>query len=199
MHASLKLTGIALVACAACCAAGVVPVLIASVSVVIVSGAAIKWGTTAVLLAVPVIGLLMLYRHKSKPTAQSTFKTLVANEGCGCGSCDSNNQETPIACSLDAGAFKTRTELIRKLTERHLRHASRTTLRLELTYAPEALSEVRDLVRMEEACCAFLTFDLKHDASGVFVTITAPTAAAAAADDLFAHFALASFTMETSA
>lgn len=199
MHTSLKLTGIALVACTACCAASMVPVLIASVSAAIASGAVIQWGTPAVLLAVPIIGLLTVSRHKPGPAARSAFKPLVANEGCGCGSCGSNIQETPIACSLDASAFKTRTKLIRELTERHLRHASRTAVRLELTYAPDALSEVGDLMRLEKACCAFLTFDLRHDANGVFVTITAPTEAAAAADDLFTHLAPRSFTMETSA
>jgi hypothetical protein len=52
---------------------------------------------------------------------------------------------------------------------------------------------------MEQACCAFLTFYLTQDATGVFVTIIAQEAAAAAADDLFAHFAPSSLTLETSA
>ncbi|KPH04647.1 hypothetical protein AOG23_32085 [Rhizobium acidisoli] len=122
----------------------------------------------------------------------------MAADSCGCGSCSTDvKQEAPIACTLDANAFKARTEFIRALTSRHLRQATRTGLRLNLTYAPDALAEVSELVRAEQACCAFLTFDLTHDAAGVFVTITAPQAAAAAADDLFTHFPPASRTMET--
>jgi len=117
-----------------------------------------------------------------------------------CGSCGHDvKQEARVACTLDANDFKARTEFIQTLTSRHLRHATRTAARLNLIYAPEALSEVRELVLIEQACCAFLTFDLTHEATGVFVTITAPQAAAAAADDLFAHFAPSSFKLETSA
>jgi hypothetical protein len=82
-----------------------------------------------------------------------------------------------------------------------LRHASRTPLTLTLTYAPEALDEVRDLVAKEQTCCAFLTFDLKSNASAVLLTITAPESAAEAADMLFDHFApeLASPNLEETA
>lgn len=198
MNAGFKLTGAAVAACAACCAVSVVPLVLASTSTsaVLVGSALVKWGAVAVLLVVPAAGLLLLSRRKAAP--QATLENQMAANGCGCGSCSTDvKQEAPIACRLDAHEIKARTELIRTLTSRHLRQASRTALRLNLTYAPEALSEVRDLVRMEQACCAFLTFDLTHDATGVFVTITAPQAAAA--DDLFTHFAPASFTMETSA
>ncbi|NEK19496.1 hypothetical protein [Rhizobium leguminosarum] len=193
----MKLTGAAVAACAACCAVSVVPLVLASVGTILVGGALVKWGAVAVLLIVPVVGLLLLSRRKAAPQA---VENLTATNNRGCGSCSTDvKQQAPIACTLDANEFKARTELIRTLTSRHLRQATRTALRLNLTYAPEALSEVRELVRMEQACCAFLTFDQTHDATGVFVTITAPQAAAAAADDLFAHFTPASFTMETSA
>jgi len=48
---------------------------------------------------------------------------------------------------------------------------------------------VRELVAKEQACCAFLHFDLKNNAGGVLLTITAPASAAASADVLFDHFA----------
>lgn len=196
MNAGMKLTGAAIAACAACCAVSVVPLMLASAGTVLVGGALVKWGAVAVLLLVPAAGLLVLSRRRAPP--QATFETLEAANSCGCGSCSTDvKQEAPIACTLDANAFKARTALIRTLSSRHLRQATRTARRLNLTYAPEALSEVRELVRMEQACCAFLTFDLTHDATGVFVTIIAPQAAAAAADDLFAHFAPASLTMES--
>jgi hypothetical protein len=70
-----------------------------------------------------------------------------------------------------------------------LLHASRTPLSLALTYAPDAIEEVRDLVRKEQACCAFLTFNLKESPANVVLTITAPKSAAEVADALFDHFA----------
>ncbi|MGO7134920.1 hypothetical protein [Rhizobium leguminosarum] len=198
MNTGMKLTGAAVAACAACCAVSIVPLVLASVGTILVGSALVKWGAVAVLLIVPVVGLLLLSRRKAAPPVP--VERQMATNSCGCGSCSTDvKQEAPIACTLDANEFKARTELIRTLTSRHLRQATRTALRLNLTYAPESLSEVRELVRKEQACCAFLTFDLRHDATGVFVNITAPQAAAAAADDLFAHFAPASFNMETSA
>jgi hypothetical protein len=198
MNTGLKLTGAAIAACAACCAFSVAPLMLASASAVLVGGTIVKWGAIAILLVVSVVGLLVLLRRKAAP--QAAFENVTVANSCGCGSRSTDvKQEAPIACTLDANEFKARSEFIRTLTSRHLRQATRTSLRLNLTFAPEALSEVRELVRMEQACCAFLTFDLTHEATGAFVTITAPQAAAAAADDLFAHFAPSSFTLETSA
>jgi hypothetical protein len=48
---------------------------------------------------------------------------------------------------------------------------------------------VRELVRKEQTCCAFLDFDLRSNLSGILLTITAPKSAADAADMLFNHFA----------
>jgi len=198
MRTGLMLTGAAAAACAVCCAVSIVPPMLASAGAVFASGAIVKWGAIAIVLVVPVVGLLVLSRRKAAP--QATFEGLTASNSSGCVSCSTDvKQEAPIACTLDTDEFKARTELIRTLTSHHLRHATRTALRLNLTYAPEALSEVRELVRMEQACCAFLTFYLTQDATGVFVTIIAQEAAAAAADDLFAHFAPSSLTLETSA
>jgi hypothetical protein len=85
-------------------------------------------------------------------------------------------QKAPIA--LDANKFSARIRLIRTLTSRHLRHATRTALHLNLTNGPEPFSEVRELVRKEQGYRAFLTFDFRHDVSGALLTITAPEAAA---------------------
>jgi hypothetical protein len=95
----------------------------------------------------------------------------------------------PIACTLTPGEYKARVARIRDLAARSLRSARRDDLRLVLTYAPEAAEEVRALVREEQACCAFLRFDIQDDALGIDVTVTAPEEARAAANDLFAHFA----------
>jgi hypothetical protein len=94
-----------------------------------------------------------------------------------------------IACTLGAGDLKARVASIQDLARRSLKASQREPLRLHLTYGPEALAEVQDLVAKESDCCAFMDFDLRHDEAAVELTITAPQAAAAAADELFAHFA----------
>jgi hypothetical protein len=108
-----------------------------------------------------------------------------------CDSCAPNGTDTAlaIACTLGAGDFKQRAASIRDLARRSLRSSRRQSLSLELTYAPDALSEVEDLVARESECCGFLRFELATDATAVRLTITAPVEALAAADELFAHFA----------
>lgn len=108
-----------------------------------------------------------------------------------CESCGpaGDNTSLAIACTLSAGDFKERVVGIRDLARRSLLSSRRERLRLHLTYGPEARNAVRDLVARESECCAFLSFDLRHDDREVSLTVTAPVAAAAAADELFAHFA----------
>lgn len=98
-------------------------------------------------------------------------------------------EAAPIACTLTRGDFKDRASWIRELASRSLRAARRTPLALHLTYAPEAAAQVRELVRKERSCCAFLIFELGEDPAGVHLTITAPEDARDAVDLLFAHFA----------
>jgi hypothetical protein len=72
-------------------------------------------------------------------------------------------EAAPIACMLDAGDFKKRIAWIADLNRRALVGSRRDDLRLELTYAPHAIQDVRELVRREQHCCAFLDFDLRQD------------------------------------
>ena len=95
----------------------------------------------------------------------------------------------PIACALGANDFAKRTAWISNLARQHLRAAKRTRLSIQLTYALEASPQVLDLVRQEQACCAFLQFDLREDTDAVRLTITAPERAHAIADELLAYFA----------
>jgi hypothetical protein len=179
MNTTLKWAGAATAACAACCA----------VSVVAIGGAASTWGLWIAALAVSGVGLYVFSRRKAAPSAD--LQTPMAVGSCGCGPCcdTAAKQEKLIACTLDTSDFKERAASIRDLARRSLRHSSRTPLILSLTYEPRALDEVRDLVAKEKACCAFLSFDLKNNANGVFLTITAPKSAAETADALFGHFA----------
>lgn len=94
-----------------------------------------------------------------------------------------------IACALDAGDFKTRVADIRALSSRSLLRSERKPLSLHLTYGPEALHDVEDLVAKESECCSFLNFEVTQDAAGVHLDIIAPVEALPAADELFAHFA----------
>lgn len=109
-----------------------------------------------------------------------------------CGSApaaDTNDTALAIACTLGAGDFKARLAGIRALARRSLLASRRQPLRLHLTYDRQALSAVQDLVAKEAECCAFLDFDLRHDANTVELTVTAPMSALAIANELFAHFA----------
>lgn len=93
-----------------------------------------------------------------------------------------------VACTLSSSNFEERVASIRSLASRHLLSSRRELLTLHLAYAAAALPEVEDLVAKESDCCTFLDFDL-HAGETVELTITAPQGAAAAADELFAHFA----------
>ncbi|WP_245267544.1 hypothetical protein [Mesorhizobium sp. WSM1293] len=190
MKNTLKWAGAATAACAACCAVAVVPTALVGTSLAAIVGAACTWGIGLLALAVPVGGVYFLSRRKAAPAA--TFQSLMAQDECGCGpSCApaAENDALSIACTLGASDFKERVAGIRALASRSLHHAERTPLSLKLTYGPEALEEVKDLMRKEQTCCAFLAFDLKRNSRGVVLTITAPRAAAEAADLLFDHFA----------
>jgi hypothetical protein len=100
------------------------------------------------------------------------------------------SEPPPIACTLGAGDFHERLAWIAQLNSGALRSHRRDDLQLVLVYAPEAGDNVRDLIRREQACCAFLTFTLRDTAESVELTIEAPGMAPDAADLVFAPFAL---------
>jgi hypothetical protein len=94
----------------------------------------------------------------------------------------------PIACTLTPGEFKDRLAWIGALSRDALRSHERRDLVLDLHYAPEAAERVREMVRNEQACCLFLTFDLQETPDEIRLTITAPEAAREAVDVLFEQF-----------
>lgn len=97
-------------------------------------------------------------------------------------------QAAPIACSLTPGDFKDRLAWIGALTRDCLRSHERRDLVLDLRYAPEARDRVREMVRNEQSCCAFLTFDLSEQPDEIRLVIMAPEAAREAAGMLFEQF-----------
>lgn len=94
----------------------------------------------------------------------------------------------PIACTLASPEFKVRLGWIARLNAAALRDHHRDGLRLELTYAPEALEQVREMVRREQQCCAFLTFDMHEEQDVVRVIIHVPEAAREVAEIVFESF-----------
>ncbi|WP_157885117.1 hypothetical protein [Neorhizobium galegae] len=183
MNNGARLAGVGLVACAACCATPLMSLVGAGAAV-----GAITWGPLALMATLALGSVFILTRRRV--AVDDRLVALSASSQCGCGSCSTSEKtEAPIVCTLDAGDFKTRTAQIEALALRHLKNVSREPLSIQLTYAVEALPELRDLVAKETECCAFLDFDLKEERYGVRLRITAPEAARDAADDLFAHFA----------
>lgn len=98
------------------------------------------------------------------------------------------SESVPIACMLEAGDFKERLAWIADLNRRVLLGSRRDDLRLELTYTPHALEDVRELMRREQQCCAFLDFDLRIEDGAVQLVVTAPEAAREAAELVFEPF-----------
>jgi hypothetical protein len=96
--------------------------------------------------------------------------------------------DAPIACTLQPGDHQARLAWIAELAREGLLDVSRDDLRLELKYAASVAGRVREMVRKEQQCCAFLRFDLSDIDEGVRLTITAPERTREVADALFEQF-----------
>jgi hypothetical protein len=94
----------------------------------------------------------------------------------------------PIACSLGAGAYQERLAWIAELNRSALRRVHREGVRLILAYDPRAAVRVREMIRREQECCAFLQFDLEEDENELTLAITAPQAARDMLDTVFDPF-----------
>jgi hypothetical protein len=175
-------------ACAACCAVPLAAPLIGALGA---GGVIVSLGAAGEFIAAAgAAGFVtfLIWRHWRAQRAA------VENAGGACGCAAPRNtkpglEPAPIACTLTPGDIGKRLQWIRDLARRSLRDARREPLALHLTYDLSAAPRVREMVRKEEACCAFLHFDLREDAQGVHLSITAPEDAREAANDLFAHFA----------
>jgi hypothetical protein len=180
-------------ACAACCALPVAGPLLAGA----LAGSALaslgletlEW--SAGLGAAGLVVFLLLQRRRPGRVSSSAS----IEDFCGCSGVGNSAQSAqatelaPIACTLTASDFKERVSWIRDLAGESLLRVRREPLALHLTYDVAAADRVREMVRNEEACCAFLRFDLRSDARGIHLTITAPEGARETANELFAYFA----------
>jgi hypothetical protein len=106
-------------------------------------------------------------------------------------------ESQPVACTLAEGDFRERIVWIATLTRDALRSHERDDLVLNLRYAPEAASRVGEMMRKEQTCCAFLTFEMHEHPDEVRLTITAPENARAVADALFEPFIAAARVAKT--
>jgi hypothetical protein len=93
----------------------------------------------------------------------------------------------PIACTLDTGSFEARLAQIGDLNARALTGSRRNDLTLTLEYRRDVIDDLLELVRAEQACCAFLAFRLDERGDKLVLTVTAPVAAREVVDMLFAQ------------
>jgi hypothetical protein len=96
--------------------------------------------------------------------------------------------QQPIACTLTTDDLRNRLVWITALNRDALRGYDRADLTLRLRYAPHAVQQVGELMRQEQACCAFLTFEMHEEPDAVTLTITASEEARTTVDALFEPF-----------
>jgi hypothetical protein len=99
-----------------------------------------------------------------------------------------SSKTPPIGCTLAPGDYYARLASIAELTRDALLAFERRGFVLELRYALEAAGRVREMVLKEQACCAFLTFDLQETPREIRLTIRAPEDARGAIALLFGQF-----------
>ena len=101
---------------------------------------------------------------------------------------DQFSEMPAIACTLSAQDFKARLDSIAQLNSAALLSHHREDLRLELIYDAKARARVLEMVAGEEACCAFLAFEVRDARDTVQVIICAPESARTAAETVFEPF-----------
>ncbi|MCY1169445.1 hypothetical protein D9M73_94740 [compost metagenome] len=98
------------------------------------------------------------------------------------------NTTQPIACTLGADDLKARLDRIAELARQHLLTQRQEGGALHLLYAGAAAPQLKEIVSLEQQCCAFLKFEIAERAKVVELTITAPPDAGEFAGALFEHF-----------
>ncbi len=180
MSLAIRLLGGTAILCLLCCALPATSLFAAGVFEV----GARNWGIAGgITFLIGAAALVMLASRKP---------AMIGTISCHCSPGEGSSLPAlgaSIACALSSADYQERVMSIRELAARSLVSARRTPLSLHLVYAQDALELVRQLVRDEQSCCAFLDFKLVDRSDGVHLSITAPEEAAEAADLLFAHFA----------
>lgn len=94
----------------------------------------------------------------------------------------------PIACTLSGADMTARFAAIAKLNSDALQAVRRIGLTIELDYDLAAADRVREFVRLEQRCCAFLEFAVHATPDLIRVRVTAPSDAKEAAETIFDQF-----------
>jgi hypothetical protein len=94
-------------------------------------------------------------------------------------------EAAPIACTLNAAELKSCGSKLAELNCTALQSYRRSGLRLELLYAIAARPQVLEMVRAQQTCCAFLTFEVREEHGAVRVIVEAPERARDVAEALF--------------
>ncbi len=170
--------GLGTLLCVVLCAAPVAPILAAGAGLTMLR--AVGWPLAASAVAGAAVCAVAIAAFSRRGPR---------NADCGCAASPAEDDpSTAIACTLPATAMPARLKEIASLVRDSLISQRRDGLKLELTFAPDALARVQAMVRQEQECCAFLKFELADEPAAVRVTITAPEAARAAATELFEVF-----------
>jgi hypothetical protein len=96
------------------------------------------------------------------------------------------NSPLEIACSLTPGDYAQRLREFRQLFATSLRESRRepTRLHLVLDAAIAGEDQVKDLLRREQECCPFFSFNVDASAQTVRVEAAVPDGAGECLDDL---------------
>jgi hypothetical protein len=92
----------------------------------------------------------------------------------------------PIACTLTGASLEERAAWLRRLGAAALIEGRREASRLLLRFRPEAADDVRELVRAESECCAFLRFEVDAGRREVVLEVRGPAEAGPVLDDFLA-------------
>jgi hypothetical protein len=95
-------------------------------------------------------------------------------------------KELPIACTLTPAAMADRGEWLRRLGASYLLAGERRDAGLELRFRAAGEGGVREWVRAEQECCAFLSFDLERGDGELRLAVTGPPGAEPVLDGLLA-------------
>ena len=95
-------------------------------------------------------------------------------------------KELPIACTLTPAAMADRGEWLRGLGAKSLLDGRRSDDGLELRFEAAAEGGVREWVRAEQECCAFLTFQLDRTGDELRLRVAGPPGAEPILDGLLA-------------
>ncbi|MYN16386.1 hypothetical protein GTP81_06435 [Rugamonas sp. FT107W] len=158
---SSALAGAGLVACGACC----IPfasIAVATLGVGAIGSGVDEFVSLGVGAALLLLAAVLWHRNRQRPQACAA-----SGSPCGC------ETKAPIACTLTPGEFKERAAWLQDLTDRALLSHSIFAAHALLRYRPDAKADVEVMVQQEQACCAFLQFELEEMEDHLLLTIKA--------------------------